>query len=85
MPQIAELTRGQLSLQTQMQTQPSQLWGLITALNTIIFASLPAKTPLLALGGTAPAAKQEYQRQLPKQPRQKQLPPQQWQKHMRAQ
>ena len=48
--QIAELTRGQLSLQTQFS-------GLITTLNTINVSSLPANPPLLAIGGAAPVAK----------------------------
>ncbi len=34
--QLAELTRGQLALQTQMQAQQSQLSGLLSTLNTII-------------------------------------------------
>ena len=50
--QLAELTRGQLALQTQMQAQQSQLTGLLSTLNTIIFSSLPRNPPLLAIGTT---------------------------------
>ncbi len=58
--QLAELTRGQLALQTQMQAQQSQLSGLLSTLNTIIFHRCRVTHRYLQAG-------QRPQKQLPKQ------------------